>query len=108
MFSTCVDVHIDLWHPANQEFEFAFVEYHDKILRDKLVEAWHEGVELVFDALRDSMVHYCIDIIRLILLRHRYFTSIRTEGDDNNLSKPLLCSWKSLVKDVCDVIVPET
>ena len=47
-------VDVDVGNAADQQLEFALVEYVNQVRRDELVEAGDEGVELVLDALLDA------------------------------------------------------
>lgn len=55
-------VHVHVAHTADKQLELALVEDVDQLLRDELVEAAEEGLELLLDALDDAPVDDQVDV----------------------------------------------
>lgn len=49
-------IDVDIGHTSDEELELSLVEDVDELLRDKLVEAGHESLELLLDSFGDSVL----------------------------------------------------
>ena len=98
-------IDINLGNTTNQQLKLAFVEHVDQVLRDELVEALLERLELLLNTLFDPPLDHQIDIFLLVLVRNR---NVPTIGDKILLgdhAESLVFSREGRVKDIRNVVV---
>ncbi|SRR5258706_4196555 len=113
-----------LRNTTNEELELALIENIDELLRDELVEAFHERGVLFLDTLgravlnhqtsmqplstQPSMEHpdqYSLYKLVLVLLRNIAVHPTRFQLNCHKLSKPLFLDGECLFNDVRDIIL---
>jgi hypothetical protein len=108
---------------SDEKFQFPFIEHIDQLLRDELVEPFHESGMLLLHALGDAIFDHIagisdellapknipkhlLDKLRLVILGHGYISTSGPKLNRHKLSKALLLNAECLLNDICNVVLP--
>jgi hypothetical protein len=94
-----------LAHTADQQLELAFVKDVDELLRDELVEAAQERVELVLDAAADPPLDDQLHVLLLVLVRDGNVAAAGLQVDRDDLAEPVVLGREGVVENVGDVVL---
>jgi hypothetical protein len=99
-------VHVDLSDTANEQLQLSLVKDVDELLRNELVEASHESLELILDPLLDPPNCDELDVFLLVLFGHVDVLASGLEVGRDNLAKLVVFHAEGIFNHIGNVVFP--
>ena len=69
-------INVDSWQAGDEQLQLLLCEDGHQLLRDDVVESFQESVELFADGTRHLHLAHQLDVLALVLLRHRCVVAV--------------------------------